>query len=206
MKNFIIQFLPIVLLFLFLSKNDNFIEFSKTTFGKLAAVFIIIFYVHVDKIIGLFVCAVVLLYYHTLNCNMHFRESMEVIDIENTGIDVSANDDYVDDYVYIDEDESKMKTILNPKENKKKLKRYVDYSYDGSEEDKFRKNNCDNGQLLYKDLKIKNEMAEHVYPELKYKNKVCNPCNKYCDISITKNKIETEEKIKPVYSKTLFIF
>ena len=119
MKKIIIQFLPIVLIFLFLSKNSDFIEFSKTVPGKLLATLIIIFCISVDKTIGLFSCAVILLYYHLLY-QVNVKESMDILDADslsttaavlNTQIEFSndIDNDYVDDYVYIDEDSSKNK-------------------------------------------------------------------------------------------------
>ena len=212
MKKIIIQFLPIVLIFLFLSKNSDFIEFSKTVPGKLLATLIIIFCISVDKTIGLFSCAVILLYYHLLYQST-FKEPMEIIDSDiantttavlTTQIEYSNDNDFVDDYVYIEEDTPKNKSRPQPI-NIISMKPLHHYSSDGSPEGEFRKNNCYDGHLTIKDIKVKNEMAEHVYPELKYKNVLCNPCSKNCDISVTQEKFKAEDKVKPVYTKTLFV-
>lgn len=210
MKDILVQFIPIIVLFVFLSKNAEFTEFSKTSLGKLIALLIIIFYTYVDKIFGAFACAIALVYFHTLYLN-NIHESMETIELSlpmnNIELEFTENniaDDYVDDYVYIEDDGKKDKLIPKPV-NIISMKPLHHYLSDGTKEGEFRKKNCYDGQLTYKELKIKNEMAEHVYPEMKYKNIVCNPCSKNCEISVSKNKMVAEEKIKPTYSKMVII-
>ena len=63
MINTIAQFIPIVVIYLLLSQYKGCILFSHTIFGKILAVSLILFYVSIDKIIGLFVCALIILFY-----------------------------------------------------------------------------------------------------------------------------------------------
>ena len=41
--------------------------------------------------------------------------------------------------------------------------------------------------------------------EMKFKNNICNPCSKNCNISIIEDKLKIEKEIKPIYSKTVII-
>jgi hypothetical protein len=54
-------------------------------------------------------------------------------------------------------------------------------------DEEFRKNNCSNDELLYKGNYVKNDMIEHIFPEVKFKNNTCNPCNKKCEFNIIEN-------------------
>jgi hypothetical protein len=64
--------------------------------------------------------------------------------------------------------------------------------------DKFKKENCVGGELKYKDMNVKNDMAEHVFSELAFDNKPCNACDNTCKYSIIEGKIKTEEKMTPI--------
>ena len=48
----------------------------------------------------------------------------------------------------------------------------------------FRKTNCIGNELLHKGKEVKNDMVEHIFPEINFKNNVCNPCDKNCEITI----------------------
>ena len=47
-QNIVAQFIPIIIIFLFLSKNKEFIAFSKTILGKIISIGLIIFYTIVN--------------------------------------------------------------------------------------------------------------------------------------------------------------
>jgi hypothetical protein len=51
-------------------------------------------------------------------------------------------------------------------------------------EEYFRKTKCSGNELLYKGKEVKNDMVEHIFPEINFKNNVCNPCDKNCEITI----------------------
>ena len=59
----------------------------------------------------------------------------------------------------------------------------------------FREQNCKNGELMHKNLPVKIEMANHVYPELSFESKPCNPCSDTCDFSIIEEKMSNEEDL-----------
>jgi hypothetical protein len=52
-------------------------------------------------------------------------------------------------------------------------------------------------------MEVKNDMAEHIFSELKFKNGTCNPCSKTCDFSIIESRIKTEDELKPINTKYL---
>lgn len=59
----------------------------------------------------------------------------------------------------------------------------------------FREQNCKNGELVHKNLPVKTEMAGHVFPELQFEGKTCNPCSTTCDFSIIEEKMSHEEDL-----------
>jgi hypothetical protein len=72
--------------------------------------------------------------------------------------------------------------------------------------DEFIKEKCKNGVLMYKDLPVKTEMADHVYNEIKFDKSVkCNPCDRTCDYNIVEAKMKTQEALTPKFSKDLKI-
>jgi len=62
---------------------------------------------------------------------------------------------------------------------------------------KFRKENCTNGTLKYKNIDVNDEMAPHIFPELKYNDRKCNACSNPCVISIIESKLKTESRLIP---------
>jgi hypothetical protein len=68
----------------------------------------------------------------------------------------------------------------------------------------FKQRNCQNGELKFKNITVKNEIAPHIFPELKYENEPCNPCSNTCNYSIIEAKLRTEDTlIKPINSNDI---
>jgi hypothetical protein len=59
----------------------------------------------------------------------------------------------------------------------------------------FREQNCRNGELMHKNLPVKTEMTGHVFPEIAFESKPCNPCSETCDFSIIEEKMANEEDL-----------
>jgi hypothetical protein len=194
--NVIAQFIPIVIIFLLLSFSKPFTVFSHSVLGKVFAMLIIVFYTYLDKVLGLFICAIVLLYYQS-----DFFENM--LNIDDVLDDMHDYDtvgpesiDSIDDGMYLN--------------NHQRRRERMTVSKIGAI-DKFREDNCIRvqmqggnqgcGKLMYKDMKVRSDYAEHVFPELEFKNGPCNPCNKSCDISIIESKLKTEIEMIPISSK-----
>lgn len=65
--------------------------------------------------------------------------------------------------------------------------------------EEFRKEHCENNVLKFKDKKVKNENACHIFPELEFLNEPCNPCDKNCGVTINEI-LNNEENLS--YPKT----
>jgi hypothetical protein len=200
MKKIIAQFIPILLIFFLFTSIKPFIQFSNTILGKLLAVLVIIFYTYIDKIIGLFVCSLVILFYQ-----WDYVEGMENIDINqhliSNIVEPGTNEiNIIDDEIYLPES--------NEMGDKKKYPkgisayRWTDYVDEPANkkmvaQEEFRKENCKNGVLMYKNNEVRKDMAEFVFPELKMNGRACNPCDKTCSFSVIENKLRTEKELAP---------
>lgn len=64
-------------------------------------------------------------------------------------------------------------------------------------EAEFREKQCENGVLTYKNNRVHNENAEHIFPELEFQDEMCNPCDKYCGITINERLKVQEDMVYP---------
>jgi len=164
----IAQFIPILLLFFFISYSETMMLFSHSSLGKLFAVGIILFYTYLDTYIGLAICAMILLFYqmdtmeHSLNTLTTTTEQF-----------VEYNEEHPED------------TNNN----------------DTEVQATFREQYCKNQKLNYKGMEVKPDMAQHVFPELKFTQDKCNPCLTSCKFSIIESKLKTHEALTPKQSK-----
>ena len=70
----------------------------------------------------------------------------------------------------------------------------------------FKIQNCEGGQLKFKNITVRNEIVPHIFPELKYENEPCNPCSDTCKFSIIEEKIKNEDALmKPVNSNDVVV-
>jgi len=63
----IAEFIPMILLLVFLVFSEKFIELGNTVLGKLFFVTLIIFYARINKYLGLMVCFLVITFYNITN-------------------------------------------------------------------------------------------------------------------------------------------
>jgi hypothetical protein len=190
MEKIIIQFIPIILVFLLLSYSKFMAIFSNTILGKLISISMIIFYTTIDKILGLFVCSLVILYYQ-----MDYVESMLNMDIfsmfdyqsDNNGLNHVTSMDMVDNDSYTGDDHLYLGGST--------IQFHEGFS---SEKQEFRKKNCEKGFLKYKNMDVKNDMADLVFEEIKFNNdNNCNVCSDACSFSIIESKINNEIELLP---------
>ena len=59
----------------------------------------------------------------------------------------------------------------------------------------FREKQCAAGELVSKGVPVNIEMSEHVFPELKFADSPCNPCDTSCKFSILVSKLRTEDEL-----------
>jgi len=203
MKYTILQFIPIIILFLLLSYPEQFVLFSNLSFGRLIAVLIIIFYSSLDKYLGLFVCGLVILFYQ---CD--YVENMRAITENFTELSYSFLNN-----IEVPNKNSEIAKVSQKNMETKPLK-YSEYfdlyldeiafpkipAKDAKEElkEQFNKEYCDGNKLKYKNVNVKPDMLQHIFPQLSFINKPCNPCDKSCEYSIIETKLITEEQMKPI--------
>ena len=196
-QNTIAQFIPIIAMFVLLSQYQGCVEFSHTILGKITAAFLILFYTTIDKVLGLFVCALIILFYQ-----MDCRENM--LNIESFDTIEEEEDEEEDELEYNETKPAKSCNACGVKG----IETFENYESsdnnvveNGPVHDEFRKEHCQKGVLKHKDMNVRDEMAQHVYPELKFKNEYCNACSPTCQFSIVESKLKTETKLLPKFSK-----
>jgi len=197
MKYTILQFIPIILLFLLLSYPEEFVVFSNLSIGRLLATIIIIFYSSLDKYLGLLVCGLVILFYQTdyvdtkrlfsenfteLNYSSIYKEIAKVPDkiMETSPMKYSEYNSLYNNDEHIT---TKEMDIHNAKPELK---------------EQFRKQYCDGSILKYKNMNIKPDMMQHIFPQVSFVSNNCNPCDKSCQFSIIESRLNTEEQMKPI--------
>lgn len=196
--NTIAQFIPIIVIFLLLSQYRGCVEFSHTILGRIMAVFIIMFYTKIDKVLGLFVCALIILFYQ-MDCieNMLNIEAFDTIEKEEEGED-EEEPEYNETKPAKSCDSCGVKGIETFENYDSSDKTVIS---NGPSQDEFRKEHCQQGVLKHKDMNVKQEMTQHIYPELKFENDYCNACSPTCKFSIIESKLKTENKLLPNFSK-----
>jgi hypothetical protein len=86
---------------------------------------------------------------------------------------------------------------------------YTPYSNEVYEElhskisENFRQDNCTRGKLMFKGAQVNPEMAQHVFPSIKFNGAPCDPCNARCNFSILQKKLSTETNLRGLSSKQL---
>lgn len=181
MKLILVEFIPIVLIFLLLSYTKEFIHISNSILGRLIALIIILFYTAFDITHGLLACAVIILFYQS---------------------DIVEN--MLNQYEYIENFESnteiEMLKNINPKEinpAKSPSLSYVD-QYEKPHihniapdfvKDEFRKIHCEKGHLVNKGQYVRADVAEHVFPEIGFHDEKCNLCDPTCNFSVIEKQL-----------------
>lgn len=184
----LLNFLPIIIVFLLVSYSDLMAQWSHTILGKLFSVILIIFYTRIDIIAGLVVCALVILYYQTDYVEGFIPKS----EIEGFSTDVLPETDNkiesVDQDVSL-EDSFEILADAYPDTPTEPV------LYE-SKVDRFRQKHCSKGHLLHKGQHVNNEMAEHVFPEIEQKNfHKCNICDYSCDFKFIDRTIDAQDNI-----------
>jgi predicted membrane protein len=178
MNCFISNFIPILLVFLFAFYTDTFVLYSHTVLGKAFAVLLIIFYANTDIIIGLFACVLIILYYQT-----DFVESFYT-NVKPKTIEKMTPVNTTD--VFIEKDSINHPDTI-PLKN-------------------FREIYCKNGHLLYKNQIVKQDIIQHVFPELKQSENKCNICDTQCPVEIierisNESQIQNKNNSNDIYDK-----
>jgi hypothetical protein len=187
----LLNFLPIIIIFLLVSYSDQMAQWSHTILGKFFAILLILFYTKIDVLSGLVVCALVILYYQTDFVEGFAPKSeIEGFSTPESDNDVSndtneGNEPEIDSFEILDD--AYPDTPTEP----------VLYE---SKVDRFRQKHCSKGHLVHKGQHVSNEMAEHVFPEIEQKDfHKCNICDYSCDFKFIDRKIQVQDQlIKPL--------
>lgn len=216
-RQIIFQFLPILLVFLFLKYPQKFAELSESGLGRLFAIIVIIFYVSIDRTYGLLVCLLIIAYYQSdFVENFTDDEGKEQKEGKNKGKDKrSKKKDKKKDKKNSkakkggsgageDVDLEKFAPEI-PKDGNIMYAPDLETSQEGFEElrdvyptqepgkialeprEKLCKVHCKNGHLIHKGQIIKPEMTEHVYPNIVSKDR-CNICDPSCKFKVLENR------------------
>lgn len=183
MKLILVEFIPIILSFLFLSYTEQFVNISHTILGRFIAISIILFYIDIDISYGLLACAIIILFYESdLVENMLNRY------------------EYIEYFETKPFDEKSKNTnpaelTLSKESTMSYTTQYELHSDDSVSPDfiknEFRRIHCDKGHLVNKGQHVRPEMTEHVFPEVKFSNEKCNVCDPTCNFSIIEKQLNT---------------
>jgi hypothetical protein len=203
-QKIVINFLPIVLIFLLATYTPEFAAFSQTALGRLLAIFLILFYLKLDFLTGLFVCVLIILYYQTdyvegFSEMLKEDEEAEMPSPETTPVSESSPIASSTPQSRTEplEPFSTYETVSEKKANNRIL-------YDKSKQE-FRKKYCDKGHLIHKGEIVNTEMAEHIFGEIKHDDyHKCNICDPSCKFDLIEPHIKSEDDLrKPVFSKEM---
>jgi hypothetical protein len=192
----IAKLLPIIIIFLLFVYTDPFIEFADTILGKLIALVIIIFYTTIDVVYGTLSCVLILLFYQSdlVEKMLNINEGYE---------NIQNRDEGIKDYTIINESKQLENKTFAKYDMLEKIAR-PSISLAVAQQN-FKKSNCKNGVLKYKNIPVRSDIASHIFPEVVF-NKTCNPCDDSCSFSIIEEKINTEDEINtPHNSNEVFI-
>jgi len=202
-QKIVINFLPIVLIFLLATYTPEFAAFSQTALGRLLAIFLILFYLKLDFLTGLFVCVLIILYYQTdyvegFSEMLKEDEEAEMPSPETTPVSESSTTpqsrtEPLEPFSTYETVSEKNVGIANNR-----------ILYDKSKQE-FRKKYCDKGHLIHKGEIVNTEMAEHIFGEIKHDDyHKCNICDPSCKFDLIEPHIKSEDDLrKPVFSKEM---
>jgi hypothetical protein len=214
MKNLYVllyQFLPVAILLSYLLYPDVFTKVSHHPLGKLLVVLFIAIIAHRNFIHGCILCLIVVLYYHqtTASFRNFFTESFETTTIS----DISpSGQNYVD---FMPKEASKEGSGMFEGHLAKDFtsvgEAYVQKTLPPIKrvnEAIFRKQKCNASQHITQDDRPirRLDTLEHVYPNVEFRDGVCNPCDKSCHFTVQKRQKAEHELTLPKSSKDNIIW
>jgi hypothetical protein len=187
----LMQFIPILLILIYSSHRYTFSSLSHSVLGKFFAVMLILYYTRMHFLYGTVACFVVIIYYMLTGVEGFSEETPSSLEKASATVEATPTV-AVDDKLLVADKPETTSIITIDEFNKAK--------------DEFIKEKCKNGVLMYKDLPVKTEMADHIYSEIKFNKSVkCNPCDRTCDYNIVEAKMKTQEALTPKSSRNVKI-
>ena len=174
----LLNFLPMVILYLVATYSEDVAKWSHTVLGKTIAVGIILLYSFFDIVSGLLACALVIFYYQS-----DYVESFVSGEIKQESKDGYTSISLKETRAIL-LDVTDKETPGERLEDAYPLTPTVEVVYD-KDVDHFRQKHCKRGHLVHKGQIVKNEMAEHVFPEVKQDSfHKCNICDPACSFDL----------------------
>ena len=174
----LLNFLPMVILYLVATYSEDVAKWSHTVLGKTIAVGIILLYSFFDIVSGLLACALVIFYYQS-----DYVESFVKGEIKQESKDGYTSISLKETRAIL-LDVTDKETPGERLEDAYPLTPTVEVVYD-KDVDHFRQKHCKRGHLVHKGQIVKNEMAEHVFPEVKQDSfHKCNICDPACSFDL----------------------
>ena len=184
----VMQFIPIILILVYVSYKRWFIEASSSVLGKIVAILMILYYTSIDYMYGTLCCISVIAFYQ-----MNEREGFSLAPAQVAPVVVAP----------VVVQAPVLTPVLTPVKTTDIKPDTVD-SFNVAR-DTFIKEKCKNGVLMYKDFPVKPEMADHIFSEIQFNTKTrCNPCDTTCNYSIIEAKLSTETELCPRDSNNIF--
>lgn len=154
--------LAITVAFLYICHTHSFIKFMTSILGKLTVVCVILYYSSIDKIYGILVTLLIIVFYQMDTTRW----------IEEGFFDIGSL--------------TSAKSVSNGGENQTYVS-VIDLEDNITERRKseFQKRHCSvEGDLTYKNLPVKKDMADILFPEIRFEGGVCNVCDKNCEFNV----------------------
>jgi hypothetical protein len=203
--NLILNFLPMIILYLIATYSPQVAHISHTVLGKVIAIGLILLYTFFDIISGLLVCALVIFYYQT-----DYVESFATTIVKDEVLIIGSIDLPAEDPVDGHKEVLSTNEVGEELEDAYPLEPTIIVKDDKAASD-FRQKHCAKGSLMNKGQVVKPEMAEHVFPEIKQDDfHKCNICDPSCGFEIVDNQMSNrlmkaeENLIKPKSSNDFF--
>ena len=193
------QFIPAFLILIYLTHRHTFRNLSHSILGKLFAVMLILYYTRMHFLFGTLSCFVVIIYYMlTEDVEEGFRSDV----LEGVRSEAKA-----DAKAEAKQNEAKARPVESDQlilEKPRDVTAIITIDQFNDAKEEFIREKCKNGVLMYKDLPVKTEMADHVYSEIKFnQTKKCNPCDRTCDYNIVEAKLKTQQALTPKRSRDM---
>ena len=187
-----VQGIPILFLLAYLLVPMELIGVSHTVLGKLIAIGLIILYSFKHIAYG-FLVSILLVWYYQLEMERLWESPQSVWE----GFDKSA---YLPKPAQ-KQGKGKMEATVLQEDLTSYDKAYPDGLKEVVKENEaiFRHEHCKKGKLLYKSCEFKNENATHIFPEMKFSQSPCNPCDETCRFEVKKQQVE--KILEPIESR-----
>jgi hypothetical protein len=202
MDGFVLFVIPFFIFLYFLLFPKQLFRESISILGRLIAIIIIIYYTNIHILYGILICILVIWYYQS-----DFLQYM--LDMTNeegfkpmTNIIVIEPEKIILDPLETKEQNTDSSVMITASKLQDAYPAQINNPITESETF-FQKNNCNSKkQLIYRNIEVKHpEIVPHIFPEVSFDDKPCNPCDSICSFSINSAKLQTELELAPKLSQ-----